>query len=116
MRHRLEDVALRELGIELDKEQQQSDWAAPVLSEEQLEYAKRDAEVTLKLYEVLRERLENAGLWKVYQLENRVRPAVYAMERRGAVAIHRHRLETLIERRPRRGPSLSRRSLPKSGA
>ena len=26
-------MALRELGIELDKEQQQSDWAAPVLSE-----------------------------------------------------------------------------------
>src|SRR3954451_6695216 len=56
--HKLEDVALRELGIELDKEQQTSNWAAPVLSEVQLEYARRDAEVTLALYERLKARLE----------------------------------------------------------
>jgi ribonuclease D len=71
LRHSLEAVAERELGIELDKEQQQSNWAAPVLSEEQIAYAKRDAEITLELYWVLRERLEDAGLWKAYQLENR---------------------------------------------
>jgi DNA polymerase-1 len=105
LRHSLEAVAERELSVELDKEQQTSNWAAPVLSEEQLEYAKREAEITLALYEVLRERLENAGLWKVYQLENRVRPAVDAMERRG-VAIHRDRLETLIEEATERAEAL----------
>ena len=94
--HKLEDLALRELGIELDKEQQTSNWAAPVLSEEQLEYARRDAEVTLALYERLKARLEAEGLWKVYELENRVRPAVAAMERRG-VAIHKDLLEGLIK-------------------
>jgi ribonuclease D len=69
--HDLASVAERELGVKLDKEQQESNWAAPVLSEEQIAYAKRDAEITLELYWVLRERLEDAGLWKVYQLENR---------------------------------------------
>jgi DNA polymerase I len=94
--HRLEDVALRELGIELDKEQQESNWGAPVLSEEQFEYAERDAWVTLKLYKHLERRLHEEGLWKVYELENRVRPAVDAMERRG-VAIHKDLLEGLIK-------------------
>ncbi len=105
MRHRLADVALRELGVELDKEQQQSDWAQPVLSEEQREYARRDAEITLELYWVLKERLEAAGLWKVYLLENRVRPAVYAMEKRG-VAIHTDRLEEMIEDATERAEAL----------
>ena len=50
-------VAREVLGEELDKEQQTSDWAAPTLSEEQLEYAERDAKIVLDLYEHLRKRL-----------------------------------------------------------
>ena len=35
MRHTLEEVAMRELGVPLDKEHQTSDWASPTLSAEQ---------------------------------------------------------------------------------
>jgi DNA polymerase I len=105
MRHRLQDVALRELDLQLDKEEQTSDWTQPALSDEQIEYAKRDAEVTLKLYPVLRERLVKEGLWQVYELENRVRRAVHAMETRG-VAIHVDRLEEMIDESTRRAEEL----------
>src|SRR5215218_5500400 len=72
-RHSLADVVDRELGVELAKDEQTSDWSRRPLTHEQLEYALR-----------------------VYALENRVRPAVDAMERRG-VAMHRGKLEQLIE-------------------
>jgi ribonuclease D len=41
-RHGLKDLCKDLLGIELKKEQQSSDWGAPVLSEEQLRYAAAD--------------------------------------------------------------------------
>jgi DNA polymerase I-like protein with 3'-5' exonuclease and polymerase domains len=84
------------LGVELDKEMLTSDWSAPTLSKEQLEYAEPDAKIALDLYDHLCKRLREEGFEKVCELENRVRPAVDAMERYG-VAIHRDRLEALIE-------------------
>jgi DNA polymerase I-like protein with 3'-5' exonuclease and polymerase domains len=59
------------------------------------EYAKRDAKIVVELHKHLESRLKGEALWKVYKLENRVRPAVDAMERYG-VAMHRDRLEEMI--------------------
>src|SRR4029078_4242058 len=53
-RHGLKDVTRELLGIELSKAQQSSDWGAPVLSQEQLNYAASDV---LNLH-VLREKLD----------------------------------------------------------
>ena len=53
-RHGLKDVSRELLGIELSKAQQSSDWGAPVLSQEQLNYAASDV---LNLH-VLREKLD----------------------------------------------------------
>jgi ribonuclease D len=41
-RHSLKDLARELLGIELSKQQQSSDWGAPELSQEQLNYAASD--------------------------------------------------------------------------
>ncbi|MCC7254215.1 ribonuclease H-like domain-containing protein [Hyphomicrobium sp.] len=41
-RHGLKDITAELLGIELSKQQQSSDWAAPVLSQQQLAYAAAD--------------------------------------------------------------------------
>lgn len=41
-RHGLKDIAAELLGIELSKQQQSSDWAAPALSQQQLAYAAAD--------------------------------------------------------------------------
>ena len=51
--HSLKAVAARELGLELDKTEQTSDWAQRPLSASQVAYAALDAEVLLRLYEVL---------------------------------------------------------------
>lgn len=53
-RHGLKELCRELLGVELSKEQQSSDWAAPTLSAEQLKYAANDV---LWLHR-LRERLD----------------------------------------------------------
>jgi ribonuclease D len=55
--HGLKDVARRELGVEMSKEMQQSDWSAEELSEEQMNYAALDAAVLVPLRDRLRDRL-----------------------------------------------------------
>jgi DNA polymerase-1 len=95
VRHGLADVVKRELGVELDKEMQESDWDGQ-LTHEQLDYAAKDAEILVPLAERLLARLDEEGLMPTYELEKRVRPAVDAMERYG-VALHRDRLEALIK-------------------
>ncbi len=47
----LATLAMRHLGIEMDKSHQRSNWATRPLSQAQLEYAAKDAIVTLLLYE-----------------------------------------------------------------
>jgi ribonuclease D len=53
-RHGLKDLCRELLGIELSKQQQSSDWGAPVLTQEQLNYAASDV---LHLH-ALREKLD----------------------------------------------------------
>ena len=103
-RHGLADVAKRELGVDLDKTEQTSDWDGE-LTPEQIMYAARDAEILLPLADRLLTRIREEGLEATYELERRVRPAVDAMERYG-VAVHRDRLEALIEDATQRAEAL----------
>ncbi len=50
--HSLKAVCKRELGIDLDKSFQSSDWMTRPLSKEQLEYAAMDSYVLLKIYDI----------------------------------------------------------------
>jgi ribonuclease D len=52
-KHGLKDLVKELLGTDLSKEQQSSDWGAPVLSEKQLAYAANDVAYLHRLKEVL---------------------------------------------------------------
>ena len=56
------------LGIDVDKGLQTSDWSG-VHSKEQLQYALTDSKILIRLYSVLKDRLEDAGLTRVAQIE-----------------------------------------------
>ncbi|MFA4993835.1 MAG: ribonuclease D [Bdellovibrionales bacterium] len=57
-RHSLKDLTRDLLGIDLSKEQQTSDWGAPTLSKEQLNYAASDVLYLHKMKALLDARLE----------------------------------------------------------
>lgn len=60
-RHGLKDLVRELLGVELNKEQQSSDWAAPDLSEKQLSYAAGDVAWLHPLKEALDAMLAREG-------------------------------------------------------
>jgi DNA polymerase I-like protein with 3'-5' exonuclease and polymerase domains len=64
--HRLEAIVERYLGEPMDKSNQKSDWSADELSAEQLEYARKDTEVLVRLHEVLASKLDDVpeDVWK----------------------------------------------------
>src|SRR5215208_3339872 len=76
--HSLASVVKRELGLELDKTHQSDDWGG-TLTPEMIEYAARDVEVLLPLYEVLKAKIEEADLTYVAEIEHRALPAVVWM-------------------------------------
>jgi DNA polymerase I len=80
--HSLDSVVKRELGVELDKTHQNSDWSG-LLTHEMIEYAAKDVEVLLPLYEVLEAKIEEAGLTYVAEIEHRALPAVVWMSSAG---------------------------------
>jgi DNA polymerase I len=81
-RHSLASVAKLYLGLDLDKEAQVSDWSRE-LSSHQLEYAARDAQVLLPLYERLQAKLAELELTRAAQLEFACVLSVAAMELAG---------------------------------
>ena len=54
-------VAKDVIGVELDKDQQTSDWSTPVLTKAQLDYAAFDAQVLIPLVERLGAEVAGAG-------------------------------------------------------
>ena len=83
LKHNLKDVAKRVLKIDVDKEEQKSDWGAINLTKEQLDYAARDVEVLMQLDIRLTNLLQNAGLAVAFQLECGALPAMAQMWRTG---------------------------------
>ena len=60
-RHGLKDLVKEMLGIEISKQQQQTDWGAPCLSDAQKDYAASDVHYLHALKEKLDERLAREG-------------------------------------------------------
>ena len=83
VKHGLDAVSKKHLNIIVSKEQQKSNWGADILSTEQLTYAAKDIEVLLRLDDVLNSKIVEAGLFKAYDLECRVLPAMAQMWRVG---------------------------------
>src|ERR1035437_6122992 len=57
-----------ELGWRISKEQQVSDWSAPILSQEQIEYAALDAVLVHRLYPLLDREIRRKGRLRCYGL------------------------------------------------
>jgi len=60
-RHGLKDLCTELIGVDLSKQQQQSDWGAAELTPEQLEYAASDVLYLHRLKQLLDERLAREG-------------------------------------------------------
>lgn len=60
-RHGLKDLVKELLGVELSKQQQSSDWGAPVISDAQREYAASDVRYLHRMKAQLDERLVREG-------------------------------------------------------
>ena len=71
-RRSLKDVVADYLSIELDKAEQTSDFGHEDLTEAQVRYSLRDAEILLPLLEEMLRRLQRLGLQEVANLETRV--------------------------------------------
>jgi DNA polymerase-1 len=80
--HGLGECVQRELGRELSKDLQKSDWSGQ-LSAEQLEYAVRDVAVLAPLHTRLQGQVKAAGLERVAHIECRCLPAVVWLSRSG---------------------------------
>jgi DNA polymerase I len=80
--HSLDSVVERELGLGLDKTPQSSDWGG-TLTPEMIEYAAKDVEVLLPLYEVLKAKIGEANLTHVAEIEHRALPAMVWMSSAG---------------------------------
>lgn len=76
LRHGLADCVRRELGGELAKAEQASDWSAPVLTPAQFAYATADARVVIPLADALGAKLDAAGLTPTVVVEMRAVPGV----------------------------------------
>lgn len=82
-KHSLAAVALRYLGITLDKTEQTSDWGAQLLSEKQLEYAAKDVAILQDLARAQQKYFVNdrgIDLNRVVKLENNCAIAFARME------------------------------------
>jgi DNA polymerase I len=92
--YRLGEVADRYLGIELRKDRGRSDWGAPTLLAEQIQYAAQDVEHLHSLKEKLDLELNAAGLMGIFRLEMDLLPVVVGMELTG-FCVDRKKLEEL---------------------
>lgn len=67
-KHGLGDIVKKWLGIEINKDEQKSDWSGE-LTESQIGYAFKDAEILLPLYQKLKSALEKNGMMKAAQIK-----------------------------------------------
>lgn len=61
-KHNLRTLCQQYLGVELDKTEQMSDWAAPELTESQMNYAASDVLYLHKLYALMTQELAEKGM------------------------------------------------------
>jgi ribonuclease D len=66
-RHGLKDLVRELLGVEVSKQQQSSDWGAPVLSDAQKDYAASDVRYLHRMMPLLNERLVREGRMELAQ-------------------------------------------------
>jgi DNA polymerase-1 len=76
-------LAEAELGWKISKEQQVSDWSAPLLSEEQLEYAALDAVLVHRLFPLLDRKIRRKSRLRCYELMRDAQHPIARMQLNG---------------------------------
>ena len=76
-------LAEADLGWRISKEQQLSDWSAPLLSEEQIEYAALDAVFVHRLFPLLDRRIRKQGRQRCYELMRDAQHAIARLQLNG---------------------------------
>tara|TARA_Y100000310_G_C20704273_1_gene833465 strand:+ start:31909 stop:33708 length:1800 start_codon:yes stop_codon:yes gene_type:complete len=94
-RFKLMQIALWDLDVEMDKTEQAGNWAAKRLTQEQLDYAYFDADVTWRLWEYWSEQ-SDPGRWDAFHLLNDMVPAVIEMEDAG-ILLDRSAHQVLVD-------------------
>ena len=79
---RLKNIALWDIDVDMSKTEQNSDWDARVLRQDQLDYAYFDADVTWKLWRHWADQADE-GHWRSFEMLNNMVPAVIEMETSG---------------------------------
>lgn len=82
-RANLETLAEYYLGEKIDKHEQKGDWSRETLTDAQIEYAAKDAEILLRLRQAMIPQIKSAGLGRVAEIEFACVRAVAQMEYRG---------------------------------
>ena len=82
MEHNLAAVAKRWLEVDVDKEQQRSDWSGE-LSQEQLTYAAKDVELLCEMEGLIAPKINQEGLKRAFNLECDALPALASMSVNG---------------------------------
>jgi DNA polymerase I-like protein with 3'-5' exonuclease and polymerase domains len=94
LRHGLAPVLERHMQIAISKEEQRSDWSAPLLTESQVTYAARDVYELIRLYYVLLSKIQKGKLSAAYAMECAALPVLAHMQRSG-LPFSRQKLEEL---------------------
>lgn len=89
----LASVLSMQLGVEMNKEHQKSDWSGK-LTKEQLDYAALDVQYLIPLHEKLVCLLKDARMMRIWRLEHKVLKAVIWMRMNG-VSVDQNRWVTL---------------------
>lgn len=91
----LKDVCKKYLNIELNKDEQKSDWGK-TLTKTQLEYAVKDAEILLDLRTILRQQLIDFNLTTIAKIEFDCVLTVAMMEFNG-IKLNHHKWEQILK-------------------
>lgn len=86
----LKEVAKMVLGVELDKEEQVSDWSIPQLTESQLQYCALDAILPVLLLEKLGQNLEDLGMTDLFKL------TTAAQDVTASINVHGHAIDAKL--------------------
>jgi ribonuclease D len=86
--HSLQPVLKRYMGIEINKDEQQSDWSALALRPEQIAYAATDVRHLLPLFDAMNTRARELGVWELARDSFKYLPTRVALDIRGAEDVY----------------------------
>jgi ribonuclease D len=86
--HSLKPLLERYLGVHITKDEQRSDWAASVLRTEQIAYAAADVRHLFALFDAMRKRAQDIGVWELACASFSYLPTRVALDLRGSADVY----------------------------